>query len=149
ERAGSEAQAGSADDRPRGQRGSSLVRSERDRRGRGEAGGGGGGIRRRALDSPPRRPSLMLLAALAPALAVLFLQAAPSSKAVDAENERFLGLETRVSGAIQMKNSAALEGLLAKDFTFSLALEGRPPEIMSREEWLKATEYYTLTGFEI
>jgi hypothetical protein len=90
-----------------------------------------------------------MLLALAPALAVLLLQSAPSSKQVDAENEKFMGLETRVSGAIQMKNSAALEELLANDFTFNLALEGRPPEVMSREEWLKATEYYTLTGFEI
>jgi hypothetical protein len=84
---------------------------------------------------------------LAPVLA-LSLQAS-SSTAVQAENEQFLALETRVSGAIQMKNTAALDELLAKDFAFSLSLEGKPPEVMSRDEFLKAPAFYTLTGFEI
>src|SRR5262245_1714650 len=85
---------------------------------------------------------------LAPALALL-LQSTPSAKAVEAENEQFLALETRVSGAVQMKNTAALDELLAKDFAFSLSLEGRAPEVLSRDEFLKASAYYTLTGFEI
>jgi uncharacterized protein YecE (DUF72 family) len=91
----------------------------------------------------------MLLAALAPALTVLLLQSPPSTKAMEAETEQFLALETRLSGAIQMKNAATLQELVAKDFTFSLSLEGRPPEVMNREEWLKATAYYTLNGFEL
>jgi Domain of unknown function (DUF4440) len=80
---------------------------------------------------------------------VLLLQAPTSIKAAEAEKERFLGLETRVSGAIQTKNTAALDELLAKDFAFSLSLEGRAPEVMNRDEFLKASGYYTLTGFAI
>jgi len=86
---------------------------------------------------------------LASALVALLVQAAPSSAAVDAQQEQFQALETRVSGAIQIKNIAALEQLLAKDFAFSLFLEGRAPEVLSRDEWLKTADHYTLTGFEL
>jgi hypothetical protein len=58
-------------------------------------------------------------------------------------------METRVSGAIYTKNTAQLDQLLAKDFTFSLSLERRAPEVMNRAEWLKAAGYYTLSGFAI
>lgn len=85
---------------------------------------------------------------LAPVLIALLAQA-PSSKAVDADHEQFQALETQVSGAIQIKNSAALEQLLAKDFAFSLFLVGRAPEVLNREEWLKTADNYTLTGFEL
>jgi Domain of unknown function (DUF4440) len=85
---------------------------------------------------------------LAHVLAALLLQA-PSSKAVDAEHEQFQALETQVSGAIQIKNTAALDQLLAKDFTFSLFLVGRAPEVLNRDEWLKTADNYTLTGFEL
>ena len=91
---------------------------------------------------------MALAVLLAPALA-LTLQSAPSAKTVDAANEQFLALETRVSGAIQTKNTAALDELLAKDFAFSVSLQGRAPEVMSRDEFLKASAYYTLTGFEL
>ena len=88
--------------------------------------------------------------ALAPVLIVLLLQAAPpSSKTVDAETEFFQGLETRVANAIQLKSVAALEPLLAMDFTFNLFLEGRAPEVMNRDEWLKSSEHYTLKNFEL
>lgn len=85
---------------------------------------------------------------LAPVLVALLVQA-PSSKAVDAEHEQFQALETQVSGAIQIKNLAALDQLLAKDFAFSLFLVGRAPEVMNRDEWLKTADHYTLTGFEL
>jgi ketosteroid isomerase-like protein len=83
---------------------------------------------------------------LTSALIAMLLQAAPS---VDPEKEPFQSLETRVSGAIQMKNIPALEELLAKDFAFSVFLEGRAPEVMNRNEWLKTSGHYTLTDFEI
>ena len=83
------------------------------------------------------------------AFMAVLLQAAPSNPAADPEKEPFQSLETRVSGAIQMKNIAALDELLAKDFAFSAFLEGRPPIVMNRSEWLKTSEHYTLTGFEI
>jgi hypothetical protein len=88
-------------------------------------------------------PALAL--ALAPAL-VLLLQ---SAKEMEATDKQFLDLETRVSGEIYTKNTAALDQLLAKDFTFSLSLEGRAPEVMNRDEWLKTSEIYTLSGFAI
>jgi uncharacterized protein DUF4440 len=86
---------------------------------------------------------------IASVLVALLLQAAPDAKAVEADNQKFLALETRVSGAIQIKNAAALDELLAKDFAFSLFLEGRAPEVMSRGEWLKASAIYSLTAFEL
>ena len=85
---------------------------------------------------------------LANVLIALLVQA-PPSKAPDPEHQQFLGLETQVSGAIQIKNLAALEQLLAKDFAFSLFLAGRAPEVMNRDEWLKTADNYTLTGFEL
>jgi len=85
---------------------------------------------------------------LANVLIALLVQA-PSSKPADAEHDQFQGLETQVSGAVQIKNLAALEQLLAKDFAFSLFLVGRAPEVLNRDEWLKTSENYTLTGFEL
>jgi ketosteroid isomerase-like protein len=84
---------------------------------------------------------------LSSALIAVLLQA--SAPSVDPEKEPFQSLETRVSGAIQAKNIPALEELLAKDFAFSAFLEGRAPEVMNRGEWLKTSEHYTLSAFEI
>lgn len=85
---------------------------------------------------------------LASALIAALLQAA-SSTPVDPEKEPFQTLETKISGAIQAKNVAALEELLAKDFAFMAFLEGRAPVVLSRSEWLKTSEHYALIGFEI
>lgn len=84
---------------------------------------------------------------LSSALVAMLLQA--STPAVNPEKGPFQDLETRVSGAIQIKNISALDELLAKDFAFSLFLEGRAPEVMNRSEWLKTADLYTLAGFEI
>jgi ketosteroid isomerase-like protein len=86
---------------------------------------------------------------LVSALVALLLQAASSTAPVDPEKEPFQTLETRVSGAIQAKNVAALDELLAKDFAFMAFLEGRAPLVLSRGEWLKTSEHYSLIGFEI
>ncbi len=85
---------------------------------------------------------------LASALMVALLQAAPST-APNPETEPFQTLETRVSGAIQAKNVAALDELLAKDFAFMAFLEGRAPLVLNRSEWLKTSGHYTLIGFEV
>jgi ketosteroid isomerase-like protein len=85
---------------------------------------------------------------LAPVLIALLLQI-PSSQADDAEKSQFLALETQVSGAVQQKNAAALESLLAKEFAFSLFAEGRVPAVMNRDEWVKTADYYTLQDFEL
>ena len=86
---------------------------------------------------------------LAPALIAVLLQAAASTAPVDPEKEPFQSLETKLSGAIQAKNVAALDELLAKDFGFMAFLEGRAPVVLSRSEWLKTSEHYALIGFEI
>jgi hypothetical protein len=86
---------------------------------------------------------------LAPALVAVLLQAASSTAPVDPEKEPFQTLETRVSGAILAKNTAALDELLAKDFAFMAFLQGRAPVVLNRSEWLKTSGNYTLIGFEI
>src|SRR4026209_649673 len=86
---------------------------------------------------------------LASALMAVLLQAASSTAPVDPEKEPFQTLETNLSGAIQAKNVAALAQLLAKDFASMAFLEGRAPVVLSRSEWLKTSEHYTLIGFEI
>ena len=86
---------------------------------------------------------------LASALVAALLQAAPSTAPVDPEKEPFQTLETKISGAIQAKNVAALDELLAKDFGFMAFLEGRAPVVLSRSEWIKTSEHYALIGFEI
>jgi len=86
---------------------------------------------------------------LASALVAVLLQAASSTAPVDPEKEPFQTLETKLSGAIQAKNVAALDELLAKDFAFMAFLEGRAPVVLSRSEWLKTSEHYALIGFEI
>ena len=68
---------------------------------------------------------------LAPAMIAVLLQAAP----VDPEKEPFQTLETKVSGAIQAKDVAALDELLAKDFGFMAFLEGRAPVVLSTTRW--------------
>ena len=65
------------------------------------------------------------------------------------EKNQFQALETKVSSAVQAKDVAALDALLAKDFAFNLFLEGREPEVMNRAEWLKTSDLYTLSGFVI
>ena len=68
---------------------------------------------------------------------------------VDPAQGQFQSLETNLSGAVQAKNLQALDQLLAKDFAFSAFLTGRAPLVLNRSEWLKTSEHYTLTGFEI
>jgi len=85
---------------------------------------------------------------LASTLIAALLQAAPYGS-VDTEKEPFQTLEARVSSAIQAKNVAALDELLAKDFAFMAFLEGRAPLVLNRGEWLKTSDHYALVGFEI
>lgn len=87
---------------------------------------------------------------LAVVLAASLLQAAPSSESVAALNKQFSELELRVKQAIRDKNSSALDGVLAKDFSYSAHVEGRAPHVLSRSEALDvATNYVTLENFEI
>ena len=92
---------------------------------------------------------------LVPALIAVLLQAPPPTptptpaKAADPEKDQFQILEHHVSTAIQKKDVAALDALLAKDFAFSAFLEERPPLVLNRQEWLKTSEHYHLLGFAI
>jgi ketosteroid isomerase-like protein len=86
---------------------------------------------------------------LIPALMAAFLQAAAPTPTPDPEVEPFLTLETRLSTAAKAKDMAAIDELLAKDFTFTVFVEGQAPEVLNRNEWFKAAAHYTLTGFAI
>ena len=63
--------------------------------------------------------------------------------------DQFQILEHNVSTAIQKKDVAALDALLAKDFAFSAFLEGRAPLVLNRQEWLKTSERSRLLNFAI
>ena len=75
----------------------------------------------------------------------------PSSFAEsEANSKQFLELETKLMGAAQLKNAQTLEALVAPTFGFSLMIEGREPEVLSRSEWLRLTNVYSrLEGFEL
>jgi uncharacterized protein DUF4440 len=90
--------------------------------------------------------TLTLVAVLIAAVA----QAPPSSADVDAITKQFLDLETRLLGAVQLKNTQTIEELVSPRFGFSLMIEGREPEVMNRSEWLKLTSTQSqLEGFEL
>jgi hypothetical protein len=58
-------------------------------------------------------------------LAAAMTQAPPSAATVDAVNARFLDLETRLAGALQHKDMALLDSMLAPGFAYSRMIEGR------------------------
>jgi len=77
-------------------------------------------------------------------------QAPPSPATAEANQKQFLDLETKLMGAVQLRNTATLEDLLSPLFGFSLMVEGREPEVLSRSEWLRLTNAHSrLEGFEI
>jgi hypothetical protein len=79
-----------------------------------------------------------LLAAVSPSLA-----ATPDLRA------EFLALESKLMVAAMTKQADVQKDLVSPDFAWSMALEGRPNEVMTRAEWLKGIEYYDLKEFEI
>jgi len=77
-------------------------------------------------------------------------QAAPSAATVEANQKQFRDLETRLMGAVQLRKTDALEQLVSPRFGFSLMIEGREPEVLSRSEWMTMTNVHgRLEGFEI
>ena len=90
---------------------------------------------------------------MTPLLAVLLaaaVQAPPSAEAVEANQKQFLDLETKLMGAVQLRTAETLEELISPRFGFSLMVEGRDPEVLSRSEWLRLTNAHArLEGFEI
>jgi Domain of unknown function (DUF4440) len=77
-------------------------------------------------------------------------QAAPSAAAAEATHKQFLDLETKLMGAVQLRTAETLEQLVSPRFGFSLMVEGRDPEVLSRSEWLRFTNVHSrLEGFEI
>jgi hypothetical protein len=88
---------------------------------------------------------MMTLAAV-----VMLVALQPPSAEVEAANKEFLDLEVKLLGAAQLKNTQVLEEMLSPGFGFSLMIEGRSPEILSRPEWLRLTDAYSrLDGFEL
>ena len=87
-------------------------------------------------------PITLLIAALA--------QAGPSSADVEATNKQFLDLENKLMGAAQLRNAQTLEQLVSSRFGFSLMIEGREPEVLTRSEWLRLTNVHSrLEGYEL
>ena len=83
-------------------------------------------------------------------LAAALAQSPPSAATVDAVNARFLELETRLAGALQRKDNALLDSLLAPGFAYSRMIADRAPDVANRAEWLRiAGEFATLESFEI
>jgi hypothetical protein len=69
---------------------------------------------------------------------------------MEADDALFLKLTIDANRAIQAKDTGALDKALAKDFAFSLFVEGKAPQVMNRNETLKAVgALYTLERFEI
>jgi hypothetical protein len=87
---------------------------------------------------------------LAGVMIAALAQTPVSSVTVDATRQQFQDLEARLLSAVQAKNATALESLVSSSFAFSLMVEGRSPEVMSRGEWLRqASAYSRLEGFEL
>jgi hypothetical protein len=86
-------------------------------------------------------------------LAVLLaaaVQPPPSAAAAEATHKQFLDLETKLMGAVQLRRADTLEQLVSPRFGFSVMIEGREPEVLSRSEWLRFTNVHSrLEGFEI
>ena len=81
-------------------------------------------------------------------LAAALAQSPPSP--TDAVNARFLELETRLAGALQFREAAVLDSLLAPGFAYSRMIASRAPDVLNRAEWLRmADELVTLDSFEI
>lgn len=92
---------------------------------------------------------------LASAVAVLGLAlpvtvlAQPDTSGVEAIDAQFQQLTLQVQGAIQRKDTAALDKHFAKDFAFSMPVSGKVPQVMNRAEFLKLGALYTLETFHI
>jgi hypothetical protein len=83
-------------------------------------------------------------------LAAALAQSPPSASTVDTVNARFLELETRLAGALQRKDNALLDSLLATGFAYSRMIADRAPDVLNRAEWLRiADQLATLERFEI
>lgn len=78
------------------------------------------------------------------------LQNPAATAAFESADKEFLALETRLMGAIQRKDAATLEQLLAKGFAYSHMVQGRAPQVLNRDEWIKIRSAQTdLESFEI
>jgi hypothetical protein len=83
-------------------------------------------------------------------LAAALVQSPASGPPVDPVNARFLDLETRLAGALQHKDNALLDSMLATGFAYSRMIANRAPDVLNRAEWLRlADELATLERFEI
>jgi ketosteroid isomerase-like protein len=77
-------------------------------------------------------------------------QAPPSAATAEATHKQFRDLETKLMGAVQLRDAGTLEALVSPLFGFSLMVEGREPEVLSRPEWMRLTNTHArLEGFEI
>src|SRR5262245_57322658 len=83
-------------------------------------------------------------------LALVVLGAQPATESIEAQDAAFLKLTTEVNKALQLKDAAALDRTLGKDFGFSMFVEGKAPQVMNRNETLRTLDsLYKLEQFEI
>jgi hypothetical protein len=83
-------------------------------------------------------------------LAAALTQSPPSAATVQAVNARFLELETKLASALQRKDAALLDSMLAPGFAYSRMIADRPPDVLNRAEWLRLSEeLVTLESSEI
>jgi hypothetical protein len=75
--------------------------------------------------------------------------AQPDTSHIEAIDAQFKQLTLDVQGAIQRKDTAALDKYFAKDFAFSMPVAGKVPQVMNRAEFLKLGALYTLESFHI
>ncbi len=76
--------------------------------------------------------------------------AQPDTSGIEATDAQFKQLTLDVQGAIQRKDTVALDKHFAKDFAFSMPVSGgKAPQVMNRAEFLKLGAVYTLESFHI
>ena len=77
------------------------------------------------------------------------LPAQPDTSHIEATDAQFKQLTMELQGAIQRKDTAALDKYFGKDFAFSMPVAGKVPQVMNRAEFLKLGALYTLESFHI
>jgi hypothetical protein len=61
----------------------------------------------------------------------------------------FQALELKVTSAVRDNDVETLDSLLAPNFAWAIAFEGRPHEVMNRSEWLQSGKFMRLKSFDI
>jgi hypothetical protein len=63
--------------------------------------------------------------------------------------QEFTERTNKLMGAIQNNQTDVIESLVAKDFSLSLHLEDKAPQVLPYSEWMRSAEHYTLENFQL